>query len=421
LAVTLAVAFAAMLADERLRSRLSGATPVTIRLPSLGPSVGERLTKAGMRPSGFDYLRLGLALSVIFFHGTEFSARTPALPFLHRWPFNLWDLSVVPMFFALSGFLVAGSLDRSRSLLDFIGFRVLRIFPALAVDTLFSAVVLGLLMTTLSPGTYLSSPEFRAYFLNLFGDIHYFLPGVFTTNPHRFVNVQLWTIPYELGCYLALVGLAVAGVYRRRTVFLVSTLAAILMLQSWFPAADYRHGLAVPSFLAGIALHLYRDRVPWSPWLFLLSLLAMAAAAGVPHMMRVLPIPLAYATVFLGTLDPKRVWPVNAGDYSYGLYLYGFPMAQALIATVPAARVWSGNFALTTLAAGGLAFLSWHLVEKTCLGLKPRLFAFNARLLDLWPGEARSGRQQRLGPGRQVVEIERFGDQAEAFRQDVLQ
>jgi peptidoglycan/LPS O-acetylase OafA/YrhL len=387
LAVTLALAFAAMVADERLRWRLAVSTPVFPRSPSplAGPSIQTRLADAQMRPSGFDYMRFALALSVIFFHGTEFSGRTPALPFLHHWPFNAWDLSVVPMFFALSGFLVAGSLDRARSLLDFIGFRVLRIFPALAVDTLFSATVLGLLLTTLPPEVYVSSPGFRAYFLNMFGDIHYFLPGVFAFNPYPLVNVQLWTIPYELGCYLALVGLALAGVYRRRALFLAITLVAILLLQTWIPATDYRHGLAVPSFLAGVAMHLYRDRVPWSPWLFLTALLAMAATAVIPHMARCLPIPLAYVTVFLGTLNPKKVWPIKAGDYSYGMYLYGFPMAQALIATVPAARVWYGNFVLTTLAAGGLAFLSWHVVEKSFLALKPRLFALNAHLLGLWP------------------------------------
>jgi peptidoglycan/LPS O-acetylase OafA/YrhL len=297
-------------------------------------------------------------------------------------------MSVVPMFFALSGFLVAGSLDRARSLLDFLGFRALRIFPALVVDTLLAAVILGPMMTTLSLGTYLSSPGFRAYFLNMVGDIQAFLPGLFGSNPYPFVNVQLWTIPYELGCYLALAALALAGVYRRRPIFLIVALLAVFFLQSVFPAANYRHGLVAPSFLAGAALHLYREQVPWSRWIFLASLLAMTVTVVVPNLVRCLPIPLAYATIFLGLLHPKKVWPVSTGDYSYGLYLYAFPISQALIATVPAARVWYGDFVLTTLGTGALAALSWHLVEKRCLALKPRLYAFNARLLGLWPRES---------------------------------
>jgi peptidoglycan/LPS O-acetylase OafA/YrhL len=347
----------------------------------VGPSLEQRMMDARMRPSGFDYMRLGLAISVIFFHSLEFSSRTPALWFLTHRPFNVWDMSVVPMFFALSGFLVAGSLDRSRYILDYLGFRVLRVFPALAVDTMFSAIILGLLLTSFPLRVYLSSHEFHSYFLTMFGNIHYFLPGVFSSNPYSFVNVQLWTIPYEFGCYLMLAGLAVAGIYRRRVFFLISTLLAVQLLQSWFPVANYRHGLLVPSFLAGVTLHLYRGRVPCNPLIFLLSLLAMAATVALPHMVRYLPIPLAYATVFLGTLNPKKVWPIAAGDYSYAMYLYGFPMAQVLIAAVPAARIWYGNFVLTTLATGGLALLSWHLVEKKCLAIKPRLLASNAQLL----------------------------------------
>ena len=147
-------------------------------------------------------------------------------------------------------------------------------------------------------------------------------------------------------------------------------------------------------------MQLYRDRVPWNPWIFMVSLLAMAATVTVPHLERCLPIPLSYATVFLGTLNPRKVWPIQAGDYSYGMYLYGFPVAQTLIATVPLARLWYWNFCLTTLAAGGFAFLSWHLVEKNCLALKPRLYAFNARLLSLWrvrrsPGPAPAPRGRR--------------------------
>ena len=352
---------------------------------SLGPSIGQRLADAGMRPSGFDYMRLALALSVIFLHSTEFSAPTPALWFLNHRPYNVWDMSVVPMFFALSGFLVAGSLDRARSVLDFLGFRALRIFPALAVDTLLAATILGPLLTALPAGAYFSSPGFRAYFLNMVGDIQAFLPGLFGSNPYPFVNVQLWTIPYELGCYLALVGLALTGVYRRRRSFLIVALLAVFFLQSVFPAANYRHGLVAPSFLAGAVVHLYRDRIPWNRWIFLVSLVAMTVTVVVPNLVRYLPIPLAYATIFLGTLNPKKVWPVSTGDYSYGLYLYAFPISQALIATVTAARVWYGDFILTTLATGVLAVLSWHLVEKRFLALKPRMFGFNARLLGLWP------------------------------------
>jgi peptidoglycan/LPS O-acetylase OafA/YrhL len=60
----------------------------------------------------------------------------------------------------------------------------------------------------------------------------------------------------------------------------------------------------------------------------------------------------------------------RSGDYSYGLYLYAFPIQQALVAAgVPGGAL--GNFALAALLASGCAILSWHLIERPALRAKP--------------------------------------------------
>jgi peptidoglycan/LPS O-acetylase OafA/YrhL len=53
------------------------------------------------------------------------------------------------MFFALSGFLVAGSPERSKTLLTFLGLRAIRIYPALGVEVVLSALLIGTAVTTL--------------------------------------------------------------------------------------------------------------------------------------------------------------------------------------------------------------------------------------------------------------------------------
>jgi peptidoglycan/LPS O-acetylase OafA/YrhL len=126
---------------------------------------------------------------------------------------------ILPMFFALSGFLVAGSLERCRTLVGFLSMRALRILPALAMEIVLSALVLGPLVTDLPTAAYFGDPEFARYFLNIIGDIHYHLPGVFVTNPLASVNQQLWTIPFELECYVALAVLASLGLHRQRQTF----------------------------------------------------------------------------------------------------------------------------------------------------------------------------------------------------------
>ena len=102
-------------------------------------------------------------------------------------------LEQVPMFFALSGFLVTGSAMRLR-LRDFVLNRSLRIVPALAVDIVVAALLIGPLMSVVPFSEYVTSSEFYLYFFNIIGFPHYRLPGVFGDNPLRnIVNGSLWT------------------------------------------------------------------------------------------------------------------------------------------------------------------------------------------------------------------------------------
>ncbi len=104
-----------------------------------------------------------MASCVILWH-------TIALSYGRGTELSLWPPIVVvvrlvlPMFFCLSGFLVAGSLARTKTLISFIGFRVLRIVPALCVEVTLSALVLGTIFTTLPAREYFSSIEFFKYF-----------------------------------------------------------------------------------------------------------------------------------------------------------------------------------------------------------------------------------------------------------------
>ena len=155
-------------------------------------TLNDRLEATGGRPSGFDYLRIILATSVILFHSFNLTTgENVALHDLHGF-FRPIDALIVPMFFSLSGFLIAGSLERSRTLISFLGLRAIRLVPALLVETVLSAIVIGLLFSYLPYRQYLVDSEFSRYFLNVIGDIHYNLPGVFEHNPFpRIVNGQI--------------------------------------------------------------------------------------------------------------------------------------------------------------------------------------------------------------------------------------
>jgi peptidoglycan/LPS O-acetylase OafA/YrhL len=231
------------------------------------------------RPAGFDYLRITLASSVILYHTIPVGSGLAAQDVAFNSPFRPLIFSILPLFFALSGFLVASSLERCASVITFLGLRALRIVPALTVDTLFSAIVLGAVFTNLPLGTYFSNKKFYEYFLNILGDIHYYLPGVFEHNPMTSANGQLWTIPAELKCYLFLAIVGLFKIQSKRTLFLLLVVSLMVGLFSrgfvshahWQVSEDI---ILIPSFACGVAIYLYREVLPWDKYVATICLVA---------------------------------------------------------------------------------------------------------------------------------------------------
>ncbi len=77
----------------------------------------------------------------------------------------------------------------------------------------------------------------------------------------------------------------------------------------------------------------------------------------------------AYVTVFLGATKLPAIPFFRRGDYSYGIYLYGFPIQQAIVA-ITNTRDPFVLFALTVVPVTALAVVSWHVVEKPTLKLR---------------------------------------------------
>src|SRR6185437_5823814 len=126
---------------------------------------------------------------------------------------------LIPAFFAISGFLVMASALRIPSLITFIVHRILRIVPALLVEVFITAIIVGSLVTHLDLATYLQSEEFFSYFKNIYGNVHFYLPGVFTNNPTHIVNGSLWTIQPEIFCYVFLAVIILGSLHRNTVVY----------------------------------------------------------------------------------------------------------------------------------------------------------------------------------------------------------
>jgi len=278
-------------------------------------------------------------------------------------------LAYVPMFFALSGFLVAASAIRTRQLVRFLGLRALRIVPALLVEVTLSALILGTLFTTLPLNEYFTSPKFYSYFLNIIGEVHFFLPGVFEGNHSKAVNANLWTLPYELLSYVAMSALMLSTILYRRavitTLYLLATV--VLLIANMFfgfqvTLVQLPGPVAVYYFLTGVMFYIWRDKIVYNELLFL--------AAGATSYVLMMFTTTVYV-YFIGLSPFPQLALVKSGDYSYGIYLYGYPVTQAFVTALPSLKSDMLTLAAVSLATTMIfAAFSWHAVEKHFLKLK---------------------------------------------------
>jgi peptidoglycan/LPS O-acetylase OafA/YrhL len=345
-------------------------------------------TKAADHESyrGFDFVRLLAAFGVVFSHSFATVGQLANEPIWRVVPgiFNAATASV-GCFFAISGFLVTRSfLSRATSVRGFASFvvaRVLRIFPAFIV-CLIASIALGAFVTTLSVQAYVSSPQTWDYlWQNLILRRVNELPGVFTSNVHGSgINGSIWTIPLEVGMYVATLAFGLLAAWRGRW---RAAIVALGLVAWCYLAPQTFVFFAQNERNAAYAVLCYAIGTIWAAWnvnqtwtlraaIGLAVVFVVAFAQNVPLDVTRL---FAFAMVALLALYVGRLqWPWMSqasrfGDLSYGVFLYSSPIQQTLVWSMPSISL------LALLGASGAlalvaAFLSWHLIEKRALRLK---------------------------------------------------
>ncbi|TMH31296.1 MAG: acyltransferase [Betaproteobacteria bacterium] len=332
------------------------------------------------RNNNFNLLRFLAASAVIFSHSYALTGRGLDEPLL-RWSdgATYLGLSGVTVFFIISGFLVSKSFTERKTLAAFAAARALRIYPALVAATLFSAV-LAVALGTLPWREFLSDPQTQHFVVrNSFGwRIEYFLPGAFLDNPYpRAVNGSLWSVPIELSMYVACALAGTLGLLYRRVAFNIVFVAGFVIFTlrpDWFTL--YNHvphvRLLALAFATGSLAWVNRDVIPLSPWAAAVALLVLVVNPGEILRGPFSLILLAYVVLTFALHPTLRFAAFNRiGDYSYGLYVYAFPIQQALVNVkhdLDPFGLFAAAFALTLL----MAMASWHGMEKPALGLKSR-------------------------------------------------
>lgn len=338
------------------------------------------------RYNNFDLLRLLAAWFVLFSHCYPLAGRPGSDPYSTYVGLDTLGGLGVSIFFVLSGYLVTQSWDRARGPIDFIWKRIRRIFPALAICVLLCVLIVGPLMTTLDVSAYFHHSHTREYAKTATAwSIRYVLPGVFTGNPvPNTVNGSLWSLPYEILCYLCLLVSGIIPFALRWKVLLTTiTIATMLLLRPSSPPAgafdqvfglDYYHVKLGLTFATGALFYCWREQLRPRAWL---GIMAIAFAWWLPQSpLRVTLYVLGVSTAVLAIalrwrFVPKL--PSRMGDWSYGLYLYAFPVQQLLAAGRVHEKFGFASYVILcttiSLAAAGA---SWFLVERWWLRPTPK-------------------------------------------------
>jgi peptidoglycan/LPS O-acetylase OafA/YrhL len=344
--------------------------------------------------NSLNVLRVALALIVVVDHAIA----ATSLAYVHLGVVGDATEGTIAVygFFGISGFLIARSADR-RSVGRYAWQRVLRIFPALWVCLIVTAFVFA----PLSHSPSSTACDVACLLTLKGGSLGYVLHNAILPASQQGIgrtlqgvavpavwNFSVWTIRYELLCYVLVGLLALLAALRR--IWIVAAVAAPLWIigvvfgltKRLLPSLSVAQVVTlVPVFIAGSLLYLLRDRVIDSGWLALACTAVFAASLFSPFgswgaaLFPVMNGPamcaplVAYPVLWLGCHLPfRRLFVRN--DYSYGTYVFGGPIEQ-LLASWGVPHWGLGPYvAVAVVTTLGVAVLSWRFVERPALRLK---------------------------------------------------
>jgi peptidoglycan/LPS O-acetylase OafA/YrhL len=334
--------------------KLAGDDEIVYRRPKprrTGATLGEEFDP---QKNALNAWRLTLATGVILWHSWPLTGRQVSFEPAHQLLRDGW----VDGFFTISGFLITWSWFRRPRLRDYYLARGLRILPGLWACLIVTAFVIAPAAVAIQGSSAAKLLLSRAPLEYVLGNSAVVLQNHDIGGTPSGVpwlgewNGSLWTLFWEVLCYIAIAGLGVVGLLRRR--WLIPALFALVLYWSailppysaFIEAAPGAHlhidaataRLVVEGdaarlslmFLAGALLYRFRNVIParWS--LVAVSLVIVLASSMLPNYRVVGAIPLAYAIIVSGALIHHRRLVLRT-DLSYGIYIYAFPIQQLLV------------------------------------------------------------------------------------------
>jgi peptidoglycan/LPS O-acetylase OafA/YrhL len=318
--------------------------------------------------NNFDLLRFLAAASIIFSHCFALS-----LGYANVHLFD-WHLLVgqfgLAVLLVISGYLITKSWEKRPELKIYFKKRALRLFPGMLISIIFIMLVIGLVNT---------SYTLREYFLRLADPqtwmaipfyINGWAIGIFTENPVTYVNAPLWTIPFEFMLYILVAFLGITAILWRKNILLPVIFMTVLMWAVWYDNPALNKIRFAAYFLIGSYLYVNREKMEYKLWLSALLFIPVVIFFKTPFMFVFALIAIPYFVLCIAYLPIRHLHKFGtAGDPSYGMYIYSYPIQQTILHFIPAIAV-SQLIGLTFAVVIPMAYASWHFIEKKALSLK---------------------------------------------------
>lgn len=321
------------------------------------------------RSNSLNFIRLLLAVGVIIWHSFAIDGVDDS-----GWPLRqlVSGEGCVDGFFAVSGFLIVRSWMHDPHPGRYLFSRTSRIFPAFWVCLLITAFVIAPIFA----GAWGADNVSYVYSNMALKMSKYDISGTPVDVPYPGVwNGSLWTLFWEFVCYLAVLGLGVVGILRRRHAIISLFVAAVAgrctsvfgPFDNWW--FDNLSRFAVV-FLAGAVVWRYMRYIP-ANWYMVgaCSAISLTASIFFTEYRIVAALPFAYAIICTGALIKNRRLRLT-NDLSYGMYVYAFPVQQ-VIAITAGREINIVLFALLSIIlTAPFAAMSWYLIENPIMRWK---------------------------------------------------
>jgi peptidoglycan/LPS O-acetylase OafA/YrhL len=327
-------------------------------------------------------IRLGLAIAVIIAHSSPIAGICcePMVPFN---PDVTLGSAAVGSFFAISGLLVTMSAVR-HSGVEYLAARVRRVFPALVVVLVVTALILAPAIYTMMNGSLLGfsltgedgALTYIGRHLLLGFSMQQNINDIFY--PGAWLNISLWTIPTVFRFYLVALVLVLIGKHigLARAMGLALCISALLIvmqlarpelvasiLPEYLP--EYRVVTIFP-FLCGAFLGTFADRIRVNHAVGIGAIVVLVGATVASGLVfqTIGYGSLALVIPYIAWLLPPRPFRWFANDLSYGTYLWAVPVQQTLAFMGLNALGLLPFMALSILCTLPFAAASWFLVER---------------------------------------------------------